>query len=136
MTSLRTIPARTAYRLGVALAAFTTLLLVWGVGALGIIGDGEEDGMYLAVPAVLLLGTAAARLRARGMAAVLAATAAAQVAVTLVAFGRGLHETPGASIGELLMINGFYVALWLGAAALFLHADETPTRARLGAAAH
>ena len=44
------------------------LFLVLAIGALGIIGDGgRDDRMYLAVLAVLVLGTLVARLRARSM---------------------------------------------------------------------
>jgi len=44
----------TAYRLGLAVAIGTLLMLVWSAGALGIIGDGgRPDLMYAAVLVVL-----------------------------------------------------------------------------------
>ena len=80
----------TYYLLGVGAAVGTVLFLILAIGALGIIGDGgRDDRMYLAVPAVLVLGTIVARLRAPGMSLALLATAATQVLVTVVALVAG-----------------------------------------------
>ena len=113
------------YRLGLALAAGTVLFLVLGIGALGIIGEGgSNDRMYLAVPAVLLIGSVVARLQPRGMALALAATAATQVVVGLVAIGRGLHASPGASVLEIMGLTCMYAVMFAASAWLFQRAAE------------
>ena len=111
----------TAYRaaFGVGLAA--AFLLIWVNAAVGIIGseDNDANAMYVGVLAVAIVGAIAARLRPRGMAIALTATALAQIAVTAVA----LLAMSGASAPlwptEALVLNGFFVALWLLSAWLF-----------------
>lgn len=113
------------HRLGIAVAVATVVFLVLGIGALGIIGDGgENDRMYLGVLAVFFIGTVLARLRPQGMARALAATALAQVLVGVIAIARGLHEEPGASVGEILMLTTMYAGLFALSAWLFWRAAE------------
>lgn len=113
------------HRLGTAVAVATVVFLVLGIGALGIIGDGgENDRMYLGVLAVFFIGTVLARLRPQGMALALAATAVAQVLVGVVALARGLHDEPGASVGEILMLTTMYAGLFALSAWLFWRAAE------------
>jgi hypothetical protein len=113
----------TYYVLATCAAVGTTLFLILAVGALGIIGDGgSNDRIYLAVPAVLVLGTIGARLRAPGMALALVATAATQVLVTVVALVAGLPKD--ASIVDVLGINAMYAALFGLSAWLFRRAAE------------
>jgi hypothetical protein len=69
----------TYYRLAVVVALGALLFLVLGIGALGIIGDGRDDQVYVSVLAVAVIGSAVARLRPRGMALAFLATAFAQV---------------------------------------------------------
>jgi hypothetical protein len=86
------------HRLGTAVAVVTVIFLVLGIGALGIIGaGGENDRMYLGVLAVFLIGTVVAR---------------------------GLHEEPGASVGEILMLTAMYAGLFALSAWLFWRAAE------------
>lgn len=113
------------HRMGIALAVATALFLVFGIGALGIIGEGgPNDRMYVAVLAVLAIGTVVARLRPTGMAMALAATAVAQLLVGVVAIVRGLQDTPGASVLEILGLSGMYAALFGLSAWLFWRAAE------------
>ena len=113
----------TYYLLGVGAAAVTVLFLILAIGALGIIGDGgRDDRMYLAVPAVLVLGTIVARLRAPGMFLALLATAATQLLVTVIALVAGLPE--GASIVDVLGINAMYAALFCLSAWFFRRAAD------------
>ena len=115
--------ASTSYRLGLALAVATALFLVLAVGALGIVGaGGRPDRFYVAVPVVLAVGTVAARLRARGMALALVATALTQTLVTAYAFLTGVPE--GASVVDILGINAMYVSLFSLSAWLFHRAAE------------
>ena len=115
--------ATTYYRLGVGVAVGTVLFLVWAIGALGIIGEGgRPDRMYAGVVAVLAIGTVVARLRPRGMALALVATALTQMLVAGIALGAGLQHTEGSSVVEILGLNGIYAALFGLSAWLFRRA--------------
>ena len=119
--------ARTSYRLAIGVAVGTVLFLLFGIGALGIIGaGGEPDRMYLGVLAVLAVGTALARLRPRGMAWALAATALAQVVVAVIALATGLQDTEGASVLEILGLTAMYAGLFALSAFLFWRAARQP----------
>lgn len=120
--------ATTNYRLGVALAVATLLFLIWGIGALGIIGEGgRPDRMYVVVVAVLVIGAVVVRGRPRGMAVVLLATALSQVLVAVIALLLGFHDTEGASVVEILGLNAMYAALFGGSAWLFWSAAQDPS---------
>lgn len=117
--------ARNAYRLGLAVALGAALFLVWGVGALGIIGaGGRPDLMYLGALAVGVVGALLARFRSSGMAWALAATALALLVVAAIALVAGLHQEPGASAVEILGISGMYAALFGLSAWLFRRSAE------------
>ncbi|HET7682689.1 MAG TPA: hypothetical protein VFK34_03360 [Marmoricola sp.] len=110
----------TPYRLGFAVALGTSLLLLYGMAALGIIGaGGRPDLMYLGVLAVGIVGGAVSRLRAPGMAVTLVAMAAAQMMVAVIALIAGLQDEPGASVVEILWLNGAFAAMFLLSAWLF-----------------
>jgi O-antigen/teichoic acid export membrane protein len=106
------------YAIGVALAAAS--ILAWlslGVGIIGRDGD-PANLMYFGVLAVGIIGAIVARFRPHGMARALFVMALAQALVAVIAliFGLGLPWSPPA---EILALNGFFVALFLGAAWLF-----------------
>jgi len=103
------------------------LFLVFAIGALGIVGaGGRPDRGYAAVVVVLAVGSVVARLRARGMALALAATALTQAVATLVVFLTGQHHTQSASVVDILAVNAMYVGLFSVAGWLFRRAaDET-----------
>jgi hypothetical protein len=125
--------AHTYYRLAIGVAVATVLFLIYGIGALGIIGaGGRPDRMYAGVLAVLVLGTVAARLRPRGMALALLATAAAQLLVAVIALVAGLQHTEGASVLEILALNAMYAALFGLSAWLFRRADGQRSVAAVG----
>ena len=112
--------ARSTYRLAVAVALGTALFLAFGIGALGIIGDGgRADRMYLAVFAVLVVGTIAARLRAGGMAIALAATAVTQVLVAVVALVTGFPDADNVSVLDVVALTVMYAGLFGLSAWLF-----------------
>ena len=122
--------SKTSYRLALGLAVATVLFLIWAIGALGIIGEGgRPDRMYLGVFAVAVIGTLVARLRPRGMALVLLATALAQALVAVIALIAGYQHNEGASVVEILGINAMYVVLFALSAWLFARADEHPAAA-------
>jgi len=119
----------TSYRLALAVALGTALILVLGAGALGIIGDGgRPDLMYAGVLAVGLVGAALSRLRPEGMAMTLAAMALAQVLVAGIALALDLTED--ASVADLLALTAMFAGLFGLSAWLFRRAADqlTPTR--------
>jgi hypothetical protein len=61
------------------------------------------------------------------MARALFSTAFAQALVTVIALLAGKHQSSVSSVPEILILNGFFIALFLGSARLFGHAarDET-----------
>jgi len=123
--------ARTYYRLAVGVAVGTVLLLMFGIGALGIIGaGGPADLMYVGAAALGLVGAAVARFRARGTAVALAVAAVATLLVGLVAVAAGLHRSDGASVVEILGLSGMYAGLFAVSAWLFHRAEEAARPAR------
>lgn len=119
-------PDATTYRrTAVAAALGTALLLVWAIGALGVIGSGgPPDLMYVGVLLVAAAGTVLARLRPHGMATAMLATAAALVVVTVVALAAGLQDHEGASVADILAVNGMFAALFCVSAWLFRRAAK------------
>ena len=79
--------------------------------------------MYLGVLGLLFLGACVTRFSAKGMTRVLAATAAAQMAVPVIALT--VWEPRVTDVVRALGPNAFFAVLWIGAAALFWHAAET-----------
>jgi hypothetical protein len=73
--------------------------------------------MYIGVLAVGLIGTIIARFQPHGMARTFFAMALAQALVAVITMIAGL--------GFTLLINGFFVALWVGSALLFRRASAT-----------
>lgn len=110
--AVRATPSR-AYRAGAGVALATGFVLVWANAAVGIIGseDNPANRMYAGVIAVGVLGAVLARFRPRGMARALAATAAAQVLVALVALLAGWGFAGAATVS--------FAGLWLASAWLF-----------------
>ena len=110
-----------SYRFATILALATAFILVWLIGAVGVIGvEGDPfDLMYFGVLAVGLIGAIAARLQPHGMARALFATAFAQALVAFVALIVGKHQSSVSSVPEILILNGFFIALFLGSARLF-----------------
>ena len=119
----RIMMARNAYRAAVGIALATAFLLVWlslGVGVIGADGD-PANVLYAGVLAVGVIGAIVAHLRPHGMARALFATALAQalVAATALIFGLGAPWSPPA---EIVLLNAFFVALFVGSAMLFRYA--------------
>jgi hypothetical protein len=111
-----------------AVAFASLLFLLFGIGALGIIGDGDADRIYLAVLGVFVVGTLAARFRPGPMALAMLATAATMVLCTVVAFVMGEHRTPGASAFDMVMLTTMYAGLFTVAAWLFARSAGSPRR--------
>lgn len=107
------------YVLALGVSVLTVLFLLFGIGALGIVGDGDHDAMYLAGPAVALLVAAATRFRAPGMALALAAASLTTVVVGAVAVVLVATDRESASLLDVVGISGMYAALFALAAWLF-----------------
>ena len=97
--------------------------MIGAVGLIGVEGD-TADLVYAGVLVVGVSGALIARLQSRGMALALFATASAQALVAVVALVAGKHQATVSSLPEILISNGFFVALWLGSAWLFRSATR------------
>lgn len=110
----------TTYRLAVGVALVAAFLLAWlslGVGIIGADGD-PANLMYFGVLAVGIIGAVIARFRPRGMTRALLAAALAQMSVALIALIARLGH-PWSGPLELSLLNGFFVAMFVGSAWLF-----------------
>lgn len=111
-----------AYRAGVGVAVVAAFLMAWVSLAVGIIGpeDNPLNLMYVGVYAVGFIGALLARYRPRGMVRTLLATAAVQALIAVVAMVSALTGGYGwIEVLRQLVLNGFFVAMWLGSALLF-----------------
>jgi hypothetical protein len=111
------------YRFAMVLSVLGAFLLVWlslGVGIIGTDGD-PANIMYFGVLAVGAIGAIIARLQSAGMAHALFAMALAQTLVAAVALiaELGLPYSPPA---EIILLNAFFVAIFVGSAWLFRRA--------------
>jgi hypothetical protein len=115
-----------AYRAAAGVALAAALMLVWLMGAVGVLGEEGDraDLMYLGVLAVGIIGAVIARFRPHGMARALLATALAQALVAVIALIAGKHQAPISSVFEVVGLNGFFVALFIGSAWLFRQAGR------------
>ncbi|MFQ5572203.1 MAG: hypothetical protein ACE5G0_21215 [Rhodothermales bacterium] len=111
---------KAAYRAAVGLALGAALLLGWVNSAVGIIGSENDDAnlMYGGVLVVGAIGALIVRFKPEGMARVLFATALAQALVAVIALV-GRLGSPYSGPLEIVSINGFFVALFVGSAVLF-----------------
>ncbi len=109
------------YRIAGGLSLGTAFLLIWANLAVGIIGSeaNPANQMYFGVIAVGIIGAVIARLRPRGMSNAIFAAAIAQALVVIIVLSSGMHISPPVSAVEILLINGFFVLLWIGAGLLF-----------------
>ena len=107
------------YLLALGASLLTVLLLLFGIGALGIVGDGDRDAIYLAAPAVALVVAVATRFRAGGMAVALAAASVTTVVAGVVAVVLVATDREEASLVDVVGISGMYAVLFAFAAWLF-----------------
>lgn len=119
----------TLYRSAVGVSLAAACMLVWlslGVGIIGQDGD-PANLMYFGVLAVGFIGAVIARFRAHGMAYALVAMVLAQALVTMIALAAGLG-LPYSGPAEIVLLNGFFIALFGGSAWLFRRASRTSGR--------
>jgi hypothetical protein len=115
----------TTYSFAMSLAIVALLALVWASLGVGIIGrDGDPANlMYFGVVAIGIVGALLARFRSGGMALALLATATAQAAVAMYAVIAGLG-LPWSGPAEILLLNAFFIALFIASAWLFRCAGQ------------
>jgi hypothetical protein len=120
----------TAYRAAVGIAVVAVFLLMWINLAVGIIGseDNPANLMYFGVLAVGIGGAFIARFRPNGMARALVATALAQGLVAVITLVTGLGSEGENWPQVIVVLNGFFAALWLGSAWLFRKAAREAGR--------
>ena len=90
------------YLVALGVSIGTVLFLLLGIGALGIVGDGDRDWLYLAAPVVGLLVAVATRFRAGGMALALGAAAGTTVVAGAAAVVLVVLDGASASIVDVL----------------------------------
>jgi FtsH-binding integral membrane protein len=112
MNAERKVELNTAFRVAVGIAVGAALLLVWMQGA--VASENDSPGLiFFGVLVVGLIGTIIARFRPQGMARALFATALAQALVAMMAMIAWKQYL------EISILNGFFIALWIGSALLF-----------------
>lgn len=121
----------TAYRAAVGVAVMAAFILIWMNLAVGIIGseDNPANLMYGGVLAIVILGGFLVRFRPHGMARVLSTTALAQAFVGVIALVAGLGSTGANWPRVIVVLTGFFSALWLFSACLFRKAAREQTSA-------
>lgn len=115
------IHAHTIYRLAIGLSIFTMLLLVWlslGVGIIGADGD-PANLMYFGILVIGLVGSVIVKLQPLGMARTLFVMALVQALMAVIASILGLGK-PYSGAAEILLLNGFFVAMFGISGWLFL----------------
>lgn len=117
-----------AYRIGVGLAVFTGLLLVWINLAVGLIGNENHPAnlMYFAVVVLGFAGAIFSRFQPLGMSRALCATAVFQTMVPIIAI---LIWQPPLTLGVLkvFVLSTVFAALFGWSAFLFRHASRQAT---------
>lgn len=115
----------TAYRAAFGLALVAALLMVWINLAVGIIGaeDNPANLMYAGVLAVGVIGALLSRFQPHGMSRTMVATALSQALVA----GIALIVSSDSGPSEIVILNAFFISLWVGSALLFLKAMREKT---------
>jgi hypothetical protein len=119
---VRKSPKRT-FRLAFALAMASVLLLFWVNGAVGIIGNENQDVnlLYMAVIGIVLTGALLSRFKAKGMAITMFVAATAQMLVPVIAFlvwpPPATSWSPG--VVGVFILSAFFAYLMVISAILF-----------------
>lgn len=129
-----------SYRLAVGIAVVTSLLIIWGNGAVGFIGSENNpiNLLYGVVLAVEIIGLAISRLKLNGMSNTMFAAAFTQFIIPVIAVfhwkSTGASEMEywgSAGILQIFAFNGFFVLMFILSGILFSNAtkdvDETST---------
>jgi hypothetical protein len=109
----------TRYALALGVSVATVLFLLLGIGALGIVGDGDNDASFLAAPVAALLVAVATRFSPRGMATALGVAAVSTVVAGAWSVGLIVTDNVTASVADVVMLTAMYAGLFASAAWLF-----------------
>lgn len=120
-----------AYTIAAALALLVSFLSFWFTGAVGIIGNENEDSnaLFLGVIALALAGSLITLFRPAAMAVVMVVAAVAQTAVPVVASIIGDSTMAAIWAPEVIILTLIFTAMWLASARLFRNAAQAVTRA-------
>ena len=118
------------YRFAMAVAAVAGFLVAWVTGAVGIIGNEENDAnlLFFGVLAMGAVGALLARLKAAGMVRVLVLMAAAQVLIAVFAIAMDLGAASPAWPRGLIIMTTVFSGFWLLSAWLFSRAARRERR--------
>ena len=110
-----------AYRAAAGVALAAAFLLMFFNVAVGVIGPEDDAANVLgfAVLAVGTIGVLIARFQPAGMARALFVTALAHALVAVIALMAGFGSTMPDWQRKILVLSGFFIALWLLSASLF-----------------
>ncbi len=110
-----------AYAVAAGLALLVSFLSIWFTGAVGIIGNENEDSnlLFIGVVLVALAGSAVALFRPERMAVAMCVAAAAQAAVPVVASFIGDSSTSAIWAPGVIILTIVFTATWLISARLF-----------------
>jgi len=110
-----------AYRGAAVIALAASFFLVWINGAVGIMGNEQDDVNMLfgLVLAVALIGAIVARFRPAGMAWAMGTAAITQLAVPILASALAPGAMASIWAPEALVLSAIFTAMWLLSAWLF-----------------
>jgi hypothetical protein len=113
-----------AYRIGAALTFGTAFLMVWANLAVGLIGAGPNlaNLMFMAVPAVAIIGTFLSNFSPSRMERTMYTTVGTLVAVAAIALLTNADEHPSSSSTDILAVGGFFAMLFTVSALIFRYA--------------
>ena len=107
-----------SYRAAVGIAVAAAFLLLWMHGAVAT-EDDSPGLIFFGVLVVGIIGAIISRFRPQGMARALVGTALAQAFVAVIAM------IAWKQYFEILILNGLFIALWVGSALLFRKAARS-----------
>jgi hypothetical protein len=116
------------YKIAIGFALAATLLLIWSNLAVGIIGSADNplNLIYIGVISVAVIGAIIARLKPWGMSYAMYGASFAQLLAAIIAMVVEFENTAISSI-EIILINAFFILLWIISAFLFKRAANPKT---------
>lgn len=104
---------RRTYIAGFGLILLGMMVMAWINLAVGIIGSEDHPGnrMFLALPAIALMGALLSRFEPRGLAITASALAAGQLAIAVIAYLSGM--------GFIFPMTAAFMTIWMTSAWLF-----------------
>jgi hypothetical protein len=109
------------YRIAFFVAIMTTFFMIWANIAVGLIGSGPNPGnlMYIGVIVVLFGGVYFSKYKSSGLELAMFATAFSLVLLAIIALLSKMHQYPGSSVLEIILVNLFFSGLFIVSGLLF-----------------